>query len=88
MLGGRLGDVVDVVVTVGVGELLGGVVLDLGQDQRGEGGGLRGGGGGALGEDGAVVRYAGTAVMKRQDSGLLEGRESSWGSGGLTIAEA
>lgn len=40
VLGGRLGDVVDVVVPVGVGELLGRVVLDLGQDQRGEGGGL------------------------------------------------
>ena len=40
MLRRRLRDVVDVVVAVGVGELLWRVVLDLGKDERGEGGGL------------------------------------------------
>lgn len=49
MFGGRLGDVVDVVVAVRVGELLWRVVGDLGKDEGGEGGGLGGGGSGALG---------------------------------------
>lgn len=40
MIGKGLGDVVDLVLTVGVGELLRGRVLDLGQDERCEGGGL------------------------------------------------
>lgn len=60
MLRGRFGDVVDVVVAVGVRELLRGFVCDFGEDERGEGGGLRGGGGGALGKNGAVVCYART----------------------------
>ncbi|ROW09700.1 hypothetical protein VMCG_02453 [Cytospora schulzeri] len=60
MLGRGLGDVVDVVVAVGVGELLGRVVLYFGEDERGQGGRLGGGRGGAFGEDGAVVRYART----------------------------
>lgn len=60
MLGRRLGDVVDVVVSVRVSELLRGLVRYFGEDEGGEGGGLRRGGGGALGQDGAVVRYAGT----------------------------
>jgi hypothetical protein len=34
---------VDVVAAVGVGELLGGGVVDFGEDEGGEGGGLRGG---------------------------------------------
>lgn len=49
MLRGCLGDVVDVVVAVGVGEFLRCVVGDLGEDQGGKGGGLGGGRGGALG---------------------------------------
>lgn len=63
MLGRRLGDVVDVVVAVGVGELLWCVVLYFGEDERGQGGRLGGGRGGAFGKDGAVVRYARTAVV-------------------------
>lgn len=59
MLRGGLGDVVDMVVPVRVGQLLGGVVGDLGEDKGGERRGLGGGGGGALGEDGGVVCYAG-----------------------------
>lgn len=43
VVGGRLGDVVDLVLAVGVGELLRGGVLDLGEDKGGERGGLRGG---------------------------------------------
>lgn len=58
VLGRRLGDIVDVVVAVRVGELLWGVVADLGENERGEGRGLRGGRRGALGEDGGVVRDA------------------------------
>ena len=68
---GGLGDVVDVVVAVGVGELLRGVVADLGEDEGGEGGGLGGGRGGAFGEDGGVVRDA------------RAGRVSVGGSGGI-----
>lgn len=58
VVGGRFGDVVDVVRAVGVGQLLGGVVLDLGKDDGGEGGGLRYGRCGAFAEDGVIVRYA------------------------------
>ena len=36
VLGGRGGDIVDVVIIVCVGELLGGGVLNLGQNERGE----------------------------------------------------
>lgn len=63
MLGGRFGDVVDVVVAVGVRELLRGFVCDLGENEGREGGGLRGGGGGALRKDGAVVCYARTGEV-------------------------
>lgn len=59
VVAGGLGDVVDVVVAVGVGQLLRGGVVNLGEDERGEGGGLAGGRGGAFGEDGGVVGYAG-----------------------------
>lgn len=60
MLRGRLGDVVDVVGAVGVGELLRGRVLDLGEDEGGERRGLRRGRGGAFREDRGVVGYART----------------------------
>lgn len=50
----------DEVLAVGVGEFLRGGMRDLGEDERGEGGGLGGGGGGVLGEDGAVVGDART----------------------------
>lgn len=43
VLRGGLGDVVDVVRAVRVGELLRGAVVDLGEDEGGEGRGLRGG---------------------------------------------
>lgn len=43
VVGGCFGDVVDVVGAVGVGELLGGGVLNFGEDEGGEGGGLGGG---------------------------------------------
>jgi len=59
VFGGRVGDVVDVVLVVGVGEFLGFGVVDLGEDEGGEGGGLRGGGGGVFGEDGGAVGDAG-----------------------------
>ena len=45
VFGRRVGDVVDEVVIVGVGQFLRGFVLDLGEDEGGERGGLRGGGG-------------------------------------------
>lgn len=53
--------VVHKVVLVGVGQLLRGVVLNLGQDGGGEGGrgAGRGGGGGVFGQDGRGVRDAG-----------------------------
>jgi len=50
---------VDVVLVVGVGEFLGFGVVDFGEDEGGEGGGLRGGGGGVFGEDGGAVGDAG-----------------------------
>jgi len=56
---GGVGDVVDEVLVVRVGEFLGLVVLDFGEDEGGEGGGLGGGGGGVLGEDGDSVGDAG-----------------------------
>lgn len=59
VLGGRVGDVVDVVLVVGVGELLGFGVVDFGEDEGGEGGGVRGGGGGMFAEDGGAVGDAG-----------------------------
>lgn len=37
MVRGRLGDIVDLVLAVGVGEFLGGGVFDLGEDEGGEG---------------------------------------------------
>lgn len=49
----------DEVLVVGVGELLGLRVVDFGQNERGEGGGLRGGRGGVFGEDGGAVCDAG-----------------------------
>ena len=60
ILGGRGGDVVDVVVVVRVGELLRRRVADLGQDERGERGGLRGGGRSVFAEYGGMVRNART----------------------------
>ena len=49
MVGGSVGDVVDEVLVVGVGQLLRLGVVDLGEDEGGEGGGLGGGGGGVFG---------------------------------------
>ena len=45
----------DEVLIVGVGKLLGFRVVDFGEDEGGERGGLRGGGSGVLGEDGGAV---------------------------------
>lgn len=67
-----VGDVVDVVLVVGVGELLRLVVRNFGEDERGETGGCGGGGGGVFGKDGGAVGYAGT-VDGRLDS--LDGIE-------------
>ena len=58
MFGWRFGDVVNVVGPVGIGEFLGGSVVDLGEDERGEGGRLGRGGGRAFCENGGVVGYA------------------------------
>lgn len=58
VFGGRGGDVVDVVIVVRVGKLLGRRVADLGQDEGGEGGGLRGCGRGVFAENGGMVRDA------------------------------
>lgn len=58
----------DEVVVVGVGELLGGCVSDLRQDEGGEGGGLGGGRGSVFTEDGGVVGNAGV-------------QEGGWGRG-------
>ena len=55
VIGGSVGDVVDVVLVVGVGELLWRVVGDLREDQRCERGGAGGGGCGVLGEDGCAI---------------------------------
>lgn len=55
----RLGDVVDVVVAVRVGEFLRGRVVDLGEDDGREGRGLGRCRGGAFCQDGVVVRDAG-----------------------------
>lgn len=71
MLGGRFGDVVDVVVAVGVGEFLRGFVCNFGEDEGSEGGGLRGSRGGALGEDGTVVCYARTGEFNMLVSCVL-----------------
>lgn len=60
MLRGSLGDIVDLVLAVRVGELLRVGVLDLGEDEGGQGRRLRGCRGSALGEDGGVVRDART----------------------------
>lgn len=60
VVGGRIGDVVNEVLGVGVGKFLGGAVLDFGEDEGGEGRGLGGGGGGVFGEDGGAVGDAGT----------------------------
>ena len=49
MVGGSVGNIVDVVLVVGVGQLLGFVVVYLWEDERGEGGCLGGGGGGVFG---------------------------------------
>lgn len=48
VFGGGGGDVVDVVGAVGVGEFLRGGVVDFGEDEGGEGGGLGCGGGGVF----------------------------------------
>jgi len=53
--GSGVGDVVDVVCAVGVGQLLGGRVINLWENQRGQGRCGRGGGSGVLGEDCVVV---------------------------------
>jgi len=52
---GGVGDVVDEVLVVRVGQFLGFVVIDFGEDEGGEGGGLGGGGGGVFGEDGGSI---------------------------------
>lgn len=54
-----VGDVVDEVLVVGVGQLLRGAVVDFGEDEGGEGGGLGGGRGGVFREDGGAVGDAG-----------------------------
>lgn len=56
---GRLGDVVDLMLAMGVGELLRRRVLDLGEDEGGERRGLRGGGGGTFGENSGMMGNAG-----------------------------
>ncbi len=67
----------DVVGAMSVRQLLRRGVVDLGQDEGGERGGLRRGRGGALGEDCAVVRYAGAegglVVSLMADRGTEDG---------------
>lgn len=58
----------DVVVAVGVGELLRRIVGDFGKDEGGEGRGLGRGRRGALGQDGAVVCYARTVVASTRSA--------------------
>ena len=60
VIGGSICDVVDDVLIVGVGLLLGFGVGVFGEDEGGEGGGLGGGGGGVLGQDGGTIGNAGT----------------------------
>lgn len=73
------GDVVDVVRAMGVRQLLRRVVVDLGEDQGGEGRGLGRGRRRAFREDGGVVRDARAArllacslVALDVDRGVLE----------------
>lgn len=47
-------------LVMGVGKFLGAAVVDLGEDDGGEGGGLRGSGSGVFGEDCRTVGDAGT----------------------------
>lgn len=88
MLRGRLGDVVDVVVAVRVGQLLWGVMVDLGEDERREGRGLRGGRGRAFREDGGVVGDAraviGGLVSLAWTEAITKPRE---GRGGFLLEE-
>jgi hypothetical protein len=63
VLRGRGRDVVDVVSALGVGELLRGGMVDLGEDDGGEGGSLGAAGGCVLGEDGGVVGDARAAQV-------------------------
>lgn len=79
MLGGTLGNIVDVVVAVSVGELLRGVVVDLGEDEGGERRGLGGGRGGAFGEDGGMVRYARAVFVSTcsPEGGCVMGEEAA-----------
>ena len=66
----------DVVVAVGVGELLRGGVGDFGQDERGERGGVAGCAAGVLGQEGGVVGYAGAVGGKRLAVGGFSSRAS------------
>ena len=59
MIGGGVGDIVDVVLVVNVGELLRFVVGYFGKDEGREAGGAAGGRGGVFSEDGGTVGYAG-----------------------------
>ena len=64
---GRICDIVDEVLVVRVVELLGFVVVNFGEDEGGEGGGLGGGGGGVFGEDGGAVGDAGASIRLGTD---------------------
>ncbi len=48
-MGRGIGDVVDKILVVGVGEFLRGVVRKFGEDEGGQRGGVGGGGGGVFG---------------------------------------
>ena len=71
--GAGVGDVVDEILVVGVGELLRRVVGDLGQDDGGEAAGAGGGGDGVLGEDGVFVGDARVEEWRRWDGGGSHG---------------
>lgn len=76
----RIGYVVNEVLVVRVGELLGGVMLDLWENQGGERGGARSSGSGVFSQDCAVVGYACAVDVSRIPSdsigkkGLLKER--------------
>lgn len=58
----RFGNIVDLMLAVGIGELLWCVVLNLGKDEGRERRGLRGRGGGTFREDRSVVRDTSAVV--------------------------
>lgn len=69
VIGGRVGDVVDVVLIMGIGQFLWLVVRYFWEYQRGKTGCLRGGRGGVFSQNSGAISYAGAARSRREISG-------------------